>query len=173
MQIGNYECRLFLPMLIHVLFTARKQLNFKYETQINTDVWTSPSRYIHFSLRNMKVCLVYLLPPAIEVWGKVIFSVACVKNSVHGRGGLPMCMLGYHPLGRDPLRSRTPPSRHPHPPRTRHHPGTRHAGRYGQQAGGMHSTGMQSFFLLLSLFLSYGALAFEFLHATLFSINYY
>ena len=28
-----------------------------------------------------------LLPPANEVWGKVIFSKACVKNSVHGRGG--------------------------------------------------------------------------------------
>ena len=25
-----------------------------------------------------------LLPPANEVWGKVIFSEACVKNSVHG-----------------------------------------------------------------------------------------
>ena len=25
----------------------------------------------------------FLLPPANEVWGKVIFSVACVKNSVH------------------------------------------------------------------------------------------
>ena len=37
------------------------------------------------------------LPPANEVWGKVIFSVACVKNSVHGGGGLPQCMLGYHP----------------------------------------------------------------------------
>ena len=24
------------------------------------------------------------LPPANEVWGKVIFSEACVKNSVHG-----------------------------------------------------------------------------------------
>ena len=24
-----------------------------------------------------------LLPPANEVWGKVIFSQACVKNSVH------------------------------------------------------------------------------------------
>ena len=28
----------------------------------------------------------FLLPPANEVWGKVIFSEACVKNSVH-RGG--------------------------------------------------------------------------------------
>ena len=32
-----------------------------------------------------------LLPPANEVWGKVIFSEACVKNSVHrgGEGGVP------------------------------------------------------------------------------------
>ena len=28
------------------------------------------------------------LPPANEVWGKIIFSEACVKNSVHG-GGVP------------------------------------------------------------------------------------
>ena len=32
-----------------------------------------------------------LLPPANEVWGKIIFSQACVKNSVHrgvpGPGG--------------------------------------------------------------------------------------
>ena len=28
-----------------------------------------------------------LLPPANEVWGKVIFSEACVKNSVHRGGG--------------------------------------------------------------------------------------
>ena len=29
----------------------------------------------------------FLLPPANKVWGKVIFSEACVKNSVHrGRG---------------------------------------------------------------------------------------
>ena len=44
------------------------------------------------------------LPPANEVWGKVIFSVACVKNSVYGVGGLPQCMLGY------------PPTRHPQGP---------------------------------------------------------
>ena len=30
------------------------------------------------------------LPPANKVWGKVIFSQACVKNSVHGGG----CLLG-------------------------------------------------------------------------------
>ena len=28
----------------------------------------------------------YSLPPANEVWGKVIFSQACVKNSVHRTG---------------------------------------------------------------------------------------
>ena len=33
------------------------------------------------------------LPPANEVWGKVIFSQACVKNSVHG-GPVPGgCLL--------------------------------------------------------------------------------
>ena len=29
------------------------------------------------------------LPPANKVWGKVIFSQACVKNSVHGGGVVP------------------------------------------------------------------------------------
>ena len=48
------------------------------------------------------------LPPANEVWGKVIFSEACVKNSVHRRG-LPQCMLGYHPHP-------PPGTRHPPPP---------------------------------------------------------
>ena len=34
-----------------------------------------------------------LLPPANEVWGKVIFSEACVKNSIHrGGGGIPACL---------------------------------------------------------------------------------
>ena len=55
------------------------------------------------------------LPPANEVWGKVIFSETCVKNSVDG-GGLPQCMLGYppgsrHPLSRQPPGAGTPPHR--------------------------------------------------------------
>ena len=91
--------------------------------------------------------LILLLPPANEVWGKVIFSEACVKNSVHRReGGLPQCMLGYHhpsqdqagtpqdqappwdQAGRYPLpQDQAPPrARHPSepgtPPGTRHHP---------------------------------------------------
>ena len=54
------------------------------------------------------------LPPANEVWGKVIFSEACVKNSVHG-GGLPHCMLGYPtaPPRADPPGAEPPLSRHP------------------------------------------------------------
>ena len=40
--------------------------------------------------------------PANEVWGKVIFSEACVKNSVHGGGGgggggIPACIAGGIP----------------------------------------------------------------------------
>ena len=46
-------------------------------------------------------------------WGKGIFSEACVKNSVHGGGG----------VWADP-------------------PGAVHAGRYWQQAGSTHTTGM-------------------------------
>ena len=69
------------------------------------------------------------LPPANEVWGMVIFSVACVKNSVHGggapgqvrppgrytpRAGTPPGQV--HPLGRYPPWAGTPPGQL-HPPR--------------------------------------------------------
>ena len=37
------------------------------------------------------------LPPANEVWGKVIFSVTCVKNSVERGGGIPACLAGDIP----------------------------------------------------------------------------
>ena len=59
---------------------------------------------------------IYLLPPANEVWGKVIFSVACVKNSVHRGVGvcLSACWDTTSPAG-TPLGADTPP-----PPRTRH-----------------------------------------------------
>ena len=64
-----------------------------------------------------------------EVWGKVIFSQACVILFTGGGGG---------------LRAWAPGTRHP--------PGVQHTGRYGQRAGGMHPTGMQ--FLSLSQFYS-------------------
>ena len=53
-------------------------------------------------------------------WGKVIFSEACVKNSVHRGAG---------------VWADTPPQ------------GAVHAGRYGQQAGGTYPTGMHTCFL--------------------------
>ena len=46
-----------------------------------------------------------------------VFTGIC--DSVHGRGCLPQCMLGYHPpLGSRPPRADTPKTRQP--PRTRH-----------------------------------------------------
>ena len=47
-------------------------------------------------------------------------------------GGLPQCMMGYH-----------------HPPGKADPPCAVHAGRYGQQGGGMHPTGMQLLFSLI------------------------
>ena len=61
---------------------------------------------------------IHLLLSANEVWGKVIFSEACVKNSVHGGGGY----LGrYSPWDQVPPRPGTPPGRYTpsdqvHPP---------------------------------------------------------
>ena len=105
----------------------------------------------------------FLLPPANEVWGKVIFSEACVKNSVH-RGG--STWAGPPRPGTPPGTRHTPPGLgtppgtrynpwdqvHPlgpvHHPRDQVHPpaGAVHAARYEQQAGGMHLTGMHSCF---------------------------
>ena len=54
-----------------------------------------------------------------EVVAKVIFLHLSVIHSVHrGRGGLPQCMLGYHPPGAEPPPDQTPP----HPPGTRQTP---------------------------------------------------
>ena len=51
-------------------------------------------------------------------------------------------MLGYHtlPLGPDPHWDQAPPRDQTLPP-----PPAEHTGRYGQRAGGMHPTGMQSY----------------------------
>ena len=85
-------------------------------------------------------------------WGKVIFSVACVKNSVH-RG---VCRIAcWNPpwdqrqtpwdqrqtlpeQEADPMVPEADPSWEQTPP------GAVHAGRYGQRAGGTHPTGMQT-----------------------------
>ena len=56
----------------------------------------------------------YLLPPTNEAWGKVIFLHLFVI--LFTGGGLPQCMVGYHPH-----RSRHPPLQTP-PPGSRHQP---------------------------------------------------
>ena len=83
---------------------------------------------------------------------------------VHGGGGvLPHCMLGYTPPRADTLweqsplgpEADTPPQQTPsmgadtpgsrnHLPQSRHPPCSVNAGRYGQQAGGMHPTGIHT-----------------------------
>ena len=80
-----------------------------------------------------------------------IFRSVCQEFCSQGGGGMPHCMLGYptappgsRPPGADPLGAE-PPSRHP-PEQTP--PGAVHAGRYGQQAGSTHPTGMQYCFVL-------------------------
>ena len=52
----------------------------------------------------ISVCLLQpnFLPPANEVWGKVIFSEACVKNSVHRGGGGLVPGGGWVPGGDPP-----------------------------------------------------------------------
>ena len=100
-----------------------------------------------------------LLPPANEVWGKVIFWYLFV--SLFTGWGMPQCMLGYHPQDQasppgtmhpprtmHPSRPCTPPDHAPsrimHPPRNHAPPGAEHAGRYRQCTGGTHRTLMQS-----------------------------
>ena len=95
-------------------------------------------------------------------WGKVIFSVACVKNSVH-RGstwaGTPPRQVhppwpSTPPLGRyTPLGQVHPPGRYT--PRAGTPPRAVHAGRYGQQAGGTHPTGMHSCLMMLAKSVAY------------------
>ena len=104
-------------------------------------------------------------PPTNEVWDKLIFSEACVKNSVHrGRGvpgQIPPSQIRYRPgLGTTTPGPGTSPWDQVHSPGTRYTPlgpGTPldqvhtpteavQAGRYGQQVGGTHPTGMHSCF---------------------------
>ena len=98
-----------------------------------------------FSMINIHCISWKLLPPANEVWGKVIFSEACVILSTGGSA-----------WPGTPLREQTPPEQTPpwdqaHPPGSRHPlpPGAEHARRYSQHAGGTHPTGMQSCFRLI------------------------
>ena len=58
-------------------------------------------------------------------WGKVIFSLECVKNCGH-RGGSAHCMLGSRGSRHPPGPAPHPEIRHTSPPGQTHTPGTRH-----------------------------------------------
>ena len=75
-----------------------------------------------------------LLPPANEVWGKVIFLHPFVPLFTEGEA----CLSARWDTTPTPLGPCTPPPPGPCTP-----PGAEHAGRYGQCAGGTHPTGMQ------------------------------
>ena len=83
---------------------------------------------IFFYIHAMVIRQNYTLKPAWyhyrpqRSWANVIFSEACVKNSVHrGRGGcLPQCMLGYTPLGAGPPSGWDTPQEQTLPPGSRH-----------------------------------------------------
>ena len=119
-----------------------------------------------------------LLPPANEVWGKVIFSEACVKNSVHrgeylGRsspgpgtppGQVPLHQVPpgrytppdqvppgrYTPLGRYTPRAGTPGTRYL-PPGTRSTPSGSSACWEIRATSGRYSSYWNAFLLLVSV----------------------
>ena len=123
----------------------------------------------------------FLLPPANEVWGKVIFSVACVKNSVHGGVCLSACWDATPPLEQTRPWSRHPLTSHPldqeqTPPQSRlpqdqAPPCAVHAGRCGQQAGSMHPTGMHSCFKI-HLHFSKENFFFDFYWCSIWTLNW-
>ena len=92
-----------------------------------------------------------LLPPANEVCEGYVFTYVC--HSVH-RGGSASVHAGIPqpppPLGADPLQDQ-PPSGAGTAPRSRQPSCAVHAGRYRQQLGGTHPTGMHTCFKLLSI----------------------
>ena len=76
-------------------------------------------------------------------FAKVMFT--CLLVILFTGGGAGVCLSACW----DPPRSRHPPPEAgtPPPEQAGTSPGREHAGRYGQRAGGMHPTGMQSCFI--------------------------
>ena len=96
---------------------------------VNSVIPSDGSRIYQKGSQAQRRTLTYYYRPQ-RSWGKVIFSVACVKNSVHG-GVCPIACWDTHPRRGTllpptrPPREQTPRTRHPPPPTPR---------RYGQQA---------------------------------------
>ena len=98
---------------------------------------------------------VVFLPPANEVWSKVIFLHLSVSHSVHGGvpGQVPPRQVHprqVHPTGQVQPPQQVQPPRQVHPPGQVHLlPGTppwQCMLGYGQQVSGTHPTGMHSCF---------------------------
>ena len=125
-------------------YSARFVITEK-KRHFNTHVTSYIAVRIPKSIFIMKTGQDKFLPPANEVWGKVIFLHLSVILFTVGEGGLPQCMLGFAPPpGADtPPWEQTPPGADT--PLEQASPHAVHAGRYGQQAGGTHPTEMQSF----------------------------
>ena len=84
----------------------------------------------------INLMLEHLLPPATKLGQGYVFTRVCDFCSQEGVC-LSACWDTHPPPGKDPPWQGTPPLARHTPPRAVH------AGRYGQQAFGMHPTGMQ------------------------------
>ena len=95
--------------------------------------------------------LPYLVPLHVEIHNYrpqrslgqgYVFTRVC--DSVHRRGVcLSACWDTISPQARQTPWQEDPPGKGDNPPGKADPPGTVHAGRYGEQAGSMHPTGMQ------------------------------
>ena len=78
-----WKVRLSQPLLIlHIVNWKNSNIARKSLTQNVIVQPFCPAKYIGFHRPQRS-------------WGKVIFSEACVKNSIHGGDCLPHCLLGY------------------------------------------------------------------------------
>ena len=84
------------------------------------------------------ICKLSFITGRNEVVAKVIFLHLSVILFTGGEGGLPQCMLEYHPP------DQTPPEK-TRPPRDQTPPG-KQTPAYGLRAAGTHPTGMHSCF---------------------------
>ena len=74
-----------MVILVTLFFVSTKGIRF---TSTNVITTHGVSRKCLEDSSQTDLNAMYLLPTANEVWGKVIFSEACVKNSVHREGYL-------------------------------------------------------------------------------------
>ena len=102
---------------------------------------------------NWKHNIFTFLPPATKLEQGNIFRSVCQEFCSQGRSAPLHAGIHSSPRTRQPpgtrarhhLQNQTSPQTRGRHPRDQTPPNAMHAGRYGQQAGGTHPTGMQSF----------------------------